>query len=99
LKYFANLNKNKFDSSGDMFNNNTHAINVETAEEALDDDDEVFNTNFVAFTENLSKSLNDLYLDCVPQNGLRPHSLVLNTDDFSCYVSTAAPCFATAASA
>lgn len=76
--------------NGDVLNNNDHVIDVECADESSDAD-EAFDTSFVAPTimsaEYLSKSLNDIHRETIPNNGMRPHSLVFITDELSCYVS------------
>lgn len=61
-------------------------MNVDFAEEAIDDD-AVFNTSFVeAPADNLSKSLNDIHALNIPQNGLRQNSLAYKSE-ISLYVS------------
>lgn len=70
--------------NGDILNNNDHIINVECADEAFD-------TSYVAASfataEYLSKSLNDIYSETIPQNVIRPHSLIFQTDELFSYVS------------
>jgi hypothetical protein len=66
--------------------NNNHVINVDIAEEAVDEsNDKVFDTGYVdtsfATAANLSKSLNDIYTQNIPQNGLRPNSLAIFKSD------------------
>lgn len=69
-------------NDGDMLNNN---INVDYAEEVIDDDS-LFNTNFVdkslSIADNFSKSLNDIYSETIPQNGIRPNSFAFQSDVF-----------------
>lgn len=66
----------------DVLNNNEHVINVEVAEEA---DEDVFNTSFVEHSLvngfNLSKSMNDIYAENIPQVGVRPKSLVFDCNE------------------
>lgn len=70
----------------DTFNNNNHVINVEMAEEAIDDDD-LFNTSFVEHSlvsaATFSKSMNDIYAEnkTIPQVGNRPMSLVFDCNE------------------
>lgn len=75
--------------NGDMLNNN-NVITVECADESPSDN-ELFNTSYVApslvLTENVSKSLNDIYTESIPQNAVRPSSLVFMTDELFSYVS------------
>ena len=70
-----------------MLNNN---VNVDYAEEVIDDDS-LFNTNFVdkslAIADNFSKSLNDIYSETIPQNGIRPNSFAFQSDVFLFSVS------------
>lgn len=58
-------------------------INVDYGEEAVDDD-ELFNTSYVVSSLAVSKSLNDIYNQSIPQNGLQPRSLAFQSDLFFC---------------
>lgn len=73
-----------------MLNNNVHLVNVEYAEEATGDD-AMFNTSFVetslAMADNFSKSLNDIYFETIPHNGIRPNSYAFQSDVFLYSVS------------
>lgn len=75
-------------------NNNNLIINIEEEEDMFnkniitDDEDEVFNTNYVdnslALASNYSKSLNDIHM--THENILiRPNSLAIRTDDHVMY--------------
>lgn len=92
LSYNSKINfsdENEF-LNGDMLNNNDHIINVECADESSNVD-EAFDTSYVAASiataEYLSKSLNDIYSETIPQTVMRPHSLIFRTDELLCYVS------------
>lgn len=77
-------------SDGDMLNNNFDLVNIDYAEEAIDDD-AVFNTSFVepslAITDSFSKSLNDIHSETIPKNDIRPNSFAFQSDMFLFSVS------------